>query len=75
MQPRDSLYIHVDRGLWILLSLLGEKNEKKRGNRGLGVMCGLLRRLRWGRRVDAEPPASPPSVLADDYRYDDDEQY
>jgi hypothetical protein len=39
LQPRDSLYIHVDRGLWILLSLLGEKNEKKgRGNRGL-VLC------------------------------------
>jgi hypothetical protein len=31
LQPRGSLYIPVDRGLWILLSLLGEKNEKKGG--------------------------------------------
>jgi hypothetical protein len=37
LQPRDSLYIHVDRGLWILLSLLGEKSEKK--VREIGGWC------------------------------------
>ena len=40
MQPRDSLYIPVDRGLWILLSLLGEKNEKK--GREIGVVLCVV---------------------------------
>jgi hypothetical protein len=39
LQPRDSLYIPVDRGLWILLSLLGEKNEKKGREIGGWVLC------------------------------------
>jgi hypothetical protein len=31
LQPRDSLYIHVDRGLWIPLSLWGKRMRKKEG--------------------------------------------
>jgi hypothetical protein len=38
LQPRDSLYIPVDGGLWILLSLWGKRMRKKEGNRGL-VLC------------------------------------
>jgi hypothetical protein len=30
-QARDSLYIPVDRGLWILLSLWGKEWEKREG--------------------------------------------
>jgi hypothetical protein len=39
LQPRDSLHIPVDRGLWILLSLLGERMGKKGGEIGGWVLC------------------------------------